>query len=124
MMRSAVIALFLIVIGGVAGVLGASGVIPADSVSSITTADSFDYATVKDITEGGAAGVDGLLGGLSSIGNIFKIIFNAILNALWVAPMLEGFGLPAALAYCIQIPIWFIYVYDMVNWIGNRNPTT
>lgn len=122
MMRSAVIALFLIVVGAVSGMFGVAGIFPID----VDTADTFqfDKATVEEITQGGVSGEFNPLGGLSSIGTMFGIFLNALLNAIWFVPLLVSYGIPEFIAYAIQIPIWFVYVYDIVNWFGNRNPMT
>lgn len=122
MMRSAVIALFLIVVGAVSGMLGVSGLIPLD----ISTDEIFtmNQTTVEDITAGGVKGEFNALGGLSSIGSMIGIFLNALLNAIWFVPLLTSYGIPFFIAMMIQAPIWFVYVYDIVNWFGNRNPST
>lgn len=122
MMRSAVIALFLIVVGAVSGMFGISGVIPLE----VTTDEIFtmDESTVRDITAGGVDGEFNAIGGLSSIGSMIGIFLNALLNAVWFVPLLTSYGIPLFLAMMIQAPIWFVYVYDIVNWFGNRNPST
>lgn len=122
MMRSAVIALFLIVVGAVSGMLGISGLIPLDiSADEVFT---LDQSTVTKITEGAVEGEFNALGGLSSIGSLIGIFLNALLNAVWFVPLLTSYGVPFFLALMIQTPIWFVYVYDIVNWFGNRNPST
>lgn len=122
MMKSAAIALFLIIVGAVSGMFGISGIFPLEVTSDEIF--SVDKDIVTDITAGGVNGEFNPLGGLSSIGSLFGILCNALLNALWFVPLLVSYGIPEFIAYCIQVPIWFVYIYDIVNWLGNRNPST
>lgn len=121
MMRSFIIAGFLIVVGCVSGILDASGILPI----SIPT-DSFtqlDQATITEMTDGMVTGEFNLLGGLSAIGTFAGIVFQGIITGLAFAPLLIAYGCPAWIAWSLNVPVWFIYGMDLLNWFGNRQLT-
>lgn len=120
MMRSAVIAGFLIVVGCVSGILNASGILPM--VAPGDTYTMLDQATVTDITAGLTAGEFNLLGGLSAIGTAASIAFTGIITGISFAPLLISYGVPWWVAVPLNTPVWFIYVLDIINWLGNRPP--
>lgn len=120
MMRSAVIAGFLIVIGCISGILNASGILPMAAPGESYT--MLDQAIVTDITSGLTAGEFNLLGGLSAIGTVASIIFQGIITGIAFAPLLISYGVPAIIAIPLNTPVWFIYVLDIANWLGNRPP--
>lgn len=121
MMRSMVIAAFLVVFGMVSGILNTSGILPMTAPEGAYSL--LDSATITDITEGMTEGEFNLLGGLSSIGTAAGIIFGGIINALAFAPLLIAYGVPSWLAVALNAPVWFIYAVDVMNWFGNRQLT-
>lgn len=117
MMRSVVIAIFLMVVGAVMTILNESGILPTNLDGSTVvnfTGDSGISEISNSMIES-----EGVLNGLSLFSGI-KIVFNAVVSALFIAPLLVSWGVPWWIAYPLQAPIWFIYVHDFLNWKGNR----
>lgn len=121
MMRSMIIATFLVVFGIVSGLLNTSGILPMSAPEGAYT--FLDSATITDLTEGMTEGEFGPLGSLSSIGTAAGIIFGGIINALFFAPLLIAYGVPSWIAVALNVPVWFIYAMDVLNWYGNRQLT-
>ena len=121
MMRSFVIAAFLVVFGVVSGILNTSGILPMTAPEGAYTL--FDSATITDLTVGMTEGEFNLLGGLSSIGTAAGIIFGGLINALAFFPLLIAYGVRAWLAFALNTPVWFIYGTDAENWYANRELT-
>lgn len=120
MMRSAVIAIFLILVGCISGILNASGIIPVALPDDQFT--MLDQSIITDMTEGISDGEFNLLGALSSIGTFAKIIFQGIITGITFAPLLISYGVPWWIAWPLNTPVWFVYGLDILNWYGNRPP--
>lgn len=115
-MRSVVIAIFLMVLGAVSGILNESGILPTQ-ISS-TEIINFSNSDVANIANSMIES-EGILNGLSLFQGI-KIIFTAVISALAIFPILISWGVPAYVAVPLNVPIWFIYIHDFLNWKGNR----
>jgi len=116
MMRSVVIAIFLMVLGAVVSILNDSGILPtAIDGSSVVT---FNNSGVTELSNSMIQS-ESFLNGLSLFSGI-KAVFSALVSALCIAPMLISWGVPAYVAIPLQVPIYFIYIHDFLNWKGNR----
>lgn len=80
----------------------------------------FDQAVVTELTGGASAGEVTPIGGLTSIPFILNTAFTALVSVLFIVPLLTSIGVPSLLAICIQGPIYAVYVFDLLNWVGNR----
>lgn len=119
MMRSFVIALFIMLVSVAVQIITGVGIVP----EGVNIADT---GILENYTQGKMGDINNSLisseytnNGLSLVGGI-SIFFSSIFSALFVAPLLVSYGVPAWLAILIQAPIWFIYIMDFLNWKGNR----
>ena len=119
MMRSVVIAVFLMVVGAVSSILNYTGILPMEVPGSdvLTTVDS---ATISQITDDAISSEAAALGGVPTYLGVLGIVLDALKSALFIAPLLMAYGVPAWIAWPLNAPIWFIYAHDLLNWKANR----
>lgn len=118
MMRSVVIAIFLMVLGAVVSILNDSGILPSGYQIDGSSVVNFSNTGVTNLSNSMVES-EGVLNGLSLFAGI-KAVFSALVSALCIAPMLISWGVPAFVAIPLQVPIYFIYIHDFLNWKGNR----
>lgn len=120
MMRSVVIAVFLMVVGAVSSILNYTGILPMAVPGSdiLTTVD--DSATIQQLTTDAINSEAAALGGVPTYLGVLGIVFDAVKSSLFIAPLLMAYGVPAWIAWPLNAPIWFIYAHDLLNWKANR----
>lgn len=114
------IALFLFVIGAVGGFINSCGIF--DASVPLSSYNTFTEASVTEITEGISTAEWNPLGGLSSLGVLIGTLGTALLTPLTYAPLLISWGCPSEFAIVLNLPVWFVYAFDIANWVGNRPP--
>lgn len=117
MIRSLVIAILLISIGGICGMFNASGIMPMEVAGDAY--GGFDQAVITDLTNAAAAAENNPLGGITGIGTMLATYWNAIITAVCIIPLMNSFNIPWYISGVIQTLIWIVYVSDFINWVRN-----
>jgi|LSQX01.2.fsa_nt_gb hypothetical protein len=112
-MRSYAIAVFLIVFGATTGMVNEMNVLEIDAP---THNINFGEDDIWEIQQGTTTGTVDPLFSVSLGFTVGKIVFQGILCALTIIPLLTEWGVPLVIAVGLQTPIWFIYGFEMLCW--------
>lgn len=53
--------------------------------------------------------------------NLLPMLLSSVANALYVVGWLGAWGVPASIAWCIQVPLWVVYTWDIFQIVSNRS---
>ena len=120
MRKSIAIALFILTFSTVCTILNGVGIF--EFMLPDTSTVGLDQATVQDLTNTGTSGMDNILGAIPFIGTILSTLASIIIPVLYLPALLCPFGIPLFIAIALNIPIWFIYGWDIFLIISNRVP--
>lgn len=118
-MRSYAIALAILLFGFVAGMINGSGLFDVQIAGADYTS-GIDQMMAEELTGGASTAEWNPLGGLSSLGVLISTLGQSLIAVVTIIPLLTSLGIPLVVAMCIQGPIWFVYAWDLFNWVGNR----
>lgn len=54
---------------------------------------------------------------LGTLGSAFTIFGATLVSTAAIAPFLTGYGVPAAIAFLLAIPVWFVYLMTAIQFI-------
>lgn len=112
-MRSYAIAVFLIVFGSAAGIFNAMGIM--DLTAPENNID-FGESDIWEIQNGTTSGTVDPLFSISLGLTIGSVVFQGLLCALTIIPLLTSWGVPSVIAVGLQTPIWFVYGFELLSW--------
>lgn len=112
-MRSYAIAVFLMVFGAASGMFNAMGIMDMDAPENNI---DFGESEIWEIQNGTTSGTVDPLFSISLGLTIGSVVFQGLLCALTIIPMLTSWGVPTAIAVGFQTPIWFIYGFELLSW--------
>lgn len=108
------IVISLLLFGAVVAMITASGSYDV-TISGMTS--PFDEDTVTMLTESAVSTESNPLGGITLIPILLKTVFGGIIAIISIVPALSSLGIPIWISAVFQIPIWIIYVVDLVALI-------
>jgi hypothetical protein len=111
------IALALFIFQFVLGCVNGLGIFDTQvTVGNLKISDA-QVTAVSETIENSEGGI--LLNTLMLI-KMFKIVFGAFLSVLFIVPMLLDWGIPLQIAMMIQMPIWLVEVWGIMQYVTGR----
>ena len=120
MRKSIGIALFLLTFSTVCAIINGVGIF--EYVLPESTVTGLDGTVVEELSETGASALDAPLGSITFWGSIFTTLSSIVVPVLYLPSLLCPFGIPFSIAILLNIPVWFIYGWDVFLLIANRSP--
>lgn len=120
MRKSIAIALFILTFSTVCTIINGVGVF--EFMLPDTQVVGIDGTQIQELTDTGASALDRPLGVISFVGTILTTLTSIIVPVLYLPALLCPFGIPLYIALALNIPIWFIYGWDIFLIISNRVP--
>lgn len=105
------IAVSLLLFGAVVSMLAASGSYDV-TISGMNS--PFDSDTITQLTESAASADSNPLGGITLIPILIKTVLGGIITVFSIIPVMTSVGIPIWISAIFQIPIWIIYLVDLI----------
>ena len=52
---------------------------------------------------------------------MLPMLLSSLLNALYIVGWLGAWGVPHIIAWCLQVPLWIVYTWDLFQIVSNRS---
>ena len=52
---------------------------------------------------------------------MLPMLLSSVLNALYIVGWLGAWGVPYIIAWCLQVPLWIVYTWDLFQIVSNRS---
>jgi len=68
-----------------------------------------------------ASGLDMLNAGMFMLFKLFPMLLSSMWQAFYIVGWLGAYGIPAAIAWVFQAPLWILYSWEIFQVITNRS---